>query len=53
MTDGERTDGVLNMATKTRALPTMDSNIKGALRMQFAKTTVSKPLLELDSVLLE
>ena len=53
MTDGERIDGVLNMATNTRALPMMDSNIKGALRIQFAVTTVSKPLLGLASLLLE
>ena len=53
MTDGERVDGVLNMATNTRALPMMDSNIKGALRMQFAITAVWKPLLGLASVLLE
>ena len=53
MTDGERIDGVLIMATNKRALPMIDSNIKGALRMQFARTTVSKPLLELASALLE
>ena len=53
MTDGERIDGVLNMANNTRALPMMDNNIKGALRMQFAITIISKPLLGLASVLLE
>ena len=53
MTDGERIDGVLNMVTNIRALPMMDSNIKDALRMQFAVTTVSKPLLGLSSLLLE
>ena len=53
MTDGERIDGVLNMATNTRALPMMDNNIKGALRMQFGITTVSKPVLWLADELLE
>ena len=53
MTEGERSDGVFNMATNTRALPMMDSNIKGALRMQFGITTVSKPVLWLADELLE
>ena len=53
MTDGERNDGVLNMVTNTRALLRMERNIRGALRMQFAITTVSKPFLGLVSVLVE
>ena len=53
MTEGERSDGVFNMATNTRALPMMDSNIKGALRMQFAIRIVSKPILWLADELLE
>ena len=54
MTEGERSDGVPNMTTtNTRALPMMDSNIKGALTMQFGITTVSKPVLWLADELLE
>ena len=53
MTEGERSDGVPNMTTNTRALPMMDNNIKGELRMQFGITTVSKPVLCLADELLE
>ena len=38
----ERSEGVLKMATNTKALPVMDVSISGALRMQFMTTTVSK-----------
>ena len=44
----KRSEGVLKMAANTKALPVMDVNISGALRMQFMTTTVSK--LELLSI---
>ena len=37
----ERSKGVLNMAANTKALPVMDVNISGTLRMQFMTTTCS------------
>ena len=39
--DGERSEGVLNMAASTKELPIMDMSIKGALRTQFMMTIVA------------
>ena len=38
----ERSEGVLNIAANTKALPVMDVSISGALRIQFMTTVVSK-----------
>lgn len=39
--DGERSEGVLNMAASTRVLPIMDVSISGAFRAQLMMTIVS------------
>jgi len=39
--DGECSEEVLNMATKTKALPMIDMNINGTLSAQFMITMVS------------
>ena len=39
--DDEWSEGVLNMAARTRLLPVMDMRISGVLRTQFIITTVS------------
>ena len=39
--DGERSEGVLNMAASNKVLPIMDVRINGALRTQFMMTLVS------------
>ena len=50
----ERSEGVLKMANNTKALPAMDVNISGTLRMQFTTTTVSElELLSIFSMLLD
>jgi hypothetical protein len=49
--DGERREGVLNMADKTSVLPIMDMSINGTFRTQFMMTIVSGR--ELSPILLE
>jgi len=39
--DGERSEGVLNMAASTKVLPIMDMSISGAFKAQFKMVKMS------------
>ena len=48
MVDGERNEGVLNIAGNTNALPIMDISISGALMTQFTMAMVLRREVQLS-----